>query len=943
MSNHDLTRWNRAGLRRFRYIDGNAVTYLDRLRATLADAYTPPGGTEPIWTDLVDRFPIKQDEALGEREARQIAQYEDVRRDHAWEILRSFARSTHVLTEHVDAYANETFIGTATQWDSVRKLVQLLDARPAPPASARTDLALDAKEPGELAAGFAVKNAPDDGSPPAIFETIDAVAVDPSLNLLRPTDWNRSQEDFTYAAALGGHVANFPLSDPEVVPTVGDIAVLEVVAADGVSDPSAYGVQIQPGTPGNAIVQGQGTGDIFDLTVKRWRVALRAGAELVQTPRLAGPDVVILTPEHNLAAGRSTVTWSSGGTWHTARVMEIDGARVRLDADTYPEVGDDLFTMVQAKSQLLDDIERLVLPIERGASAKVWSLGLTDVTAQLADEEETDDDGDDFVVYEYLPGFAAAYYVPGGSDPVARVEVAAPDGLVLGGTVEGVAQGDWIVSAGTALQAVRVDAVTERDGDTAIDTTPAITDLQAPVHLKFADTYRPLEHDRNRTLAWDSSAKSDTVTRLILSPDPWPDLLDRGRQVIVQTDGMTHSGEITVADAAAGYIEVKPVIPGTELTDPTTAAPLERWNTTISANVVTADHGESQPLKIVGSGDATQSNQSFEIKAQELSFVADPLMPSGVRAAVDVFVGARRWEQVGNLRDSDPTDAHFEVRVAEDGKTTVHFGDGRKGRRLPTQDDNVRATWRKGVGPSGNVAAGGLNKIVQPDPLIDAVRQPPPASGGAGTEEVLSLRENAAPGLLTLGRAVSVSDFGKLAAQNAQVLQAVSYSAGPGAARGEVVTVVVVPAGGRMGTLGDDLLTFLQNHGLPGVSLDVQAYVPLPLSLSATLRVDSNAYDPDKVAEAARAAITDAYALDRTRLGGPLFRSQILHLLEGVEGVENARADLLTAGWAAITPPPLINDAGGTVVRSVKPRRNQMIHYDPDASTLTLATEEFSL
>ncbi|MEO0865271.1 MAG: hypothetical protein AAFY39_11935, partial [Pseudomonadota bacterium] len=143
MSNHDLTRWNRAGLRRFRYIDGNAVTYLDRLRATLADAYTPPGGTEPTWTDLVDRFPIKQDETLGEREARQIAQYEDVRRDHAWEILRSFARSTHVLTEHMDAYANETFIGTATQWDSVRKLVQLLDARPAPPASARTDLALD--------------------------------------------------------------------------------------------------------------------------------------------------------------------------------------------------------------------------------------------------------------------------------------------------------------------------------------------------------------------------------------------------------------------------------------------------------------------------------------------------------------------------------------------------------------------------------------------------------------------------------------------------------------------------------------------------------------------------------------------------------------------------------------------------------------------------------
>ncbi len=943
MSGQDLTRWNRAGLRRIRYVDGNAVTFLDRLRARLAEAYTPEGESLPTWTDLVLRHPVKDDENPSEREARQIAQYEDARRDHAWEILRSFARSTHVLTEHLDAYANETFIGTATQWDSARKLVQLLDARPAPPAAARTDLAFDAKDSGQLAAGFQVKNAPADGSPPAIFETIDPLEVDPALNLLRPVDWNRSQEDFTYAAALGGHVASFPLSDPKVAPTVGDIAVLEVAAADGVSAPAAYGVQIQPGTPGTVVVQGQGIGTIHDLTVKRWRLALHAGAELVQTPRLAGPDVMILTPEHNLAAGRSTVTWNDGGTWRTARVMEIDGARVRLDAAVMPDVGDDLFLMVKARSQILNGSEVLVLPFERGASGSVWSLGMANLTDDVETKHGFEGTSLEFEEYDFIADLAAALYVPGGSDPVAQVEVAAPQGLVLGGTVEDVAQGDWIVSAGVTLQAVRVDAVTERDGDTAIDTTPAIADLQAPVHLTFADTYRPFEHDRNRTLAFDTGAKSDKVTRLILAPDPWPDLLARGRQVIVETPGLAHAGEITAVDADTGFIEVKPAISGTELTDPTDAPALERWSTTIAANVAAADHGETQDLKILGSGDATQSNQAFEVKAQDLSFVADPLMPAGVRAAVDIFVGGRRWTQVGNLRDSDPTDAHFEVRVAEDGTTTALFGDGKHGRRLPTEDDNLRVAWRKGVGPSGNVAAGGLKKIVQPDPLIDAVRQPLPASGGAATEGVLSLRENAAPGLLTLGRAVSVTDFGKLAAQNAQVLQAVSYSAGPGTARGEAVTVVVVPAGGRMGTLGDDLLAFLRNHGLPGVALDVKAYVPLPLSLSVTLRVDTEAYDPDKVAEAARVAIADVYALERTKLGAPLFRSQILHLLEGVEGVENAAAEILTGGWAGITPAPMINDSGGATVRIVKPRRNQMIHHDADASILTVTTEAFTL
>lgn len=720
---------------------------------------------------------------LRAREDRLIAQYEDRRRDHGREILRSSARSTHVPSEHIDAYANETFIGTATQWESLRKLVSMLDARPAPPASARTDLALEANRAGELAQGFQVKNAPEDGSAPAVFETIAPLVVDPALNQLRPTDWDRSQEGFSYTAAADGHEAEFPLSDPAAAHTVGEVAVLVISAAVDVAAPTAYGVRVMPGAPGIAKLLGQGTADGGDLHVKRWRVSLQAGAALIQAPRLAGPDVVILTPEHTLAAGRSTVTWKDGTTWRTARVLEVDGARVRLSAEVYPPQGSDLFLMVQARSQVLNGADRLIIPAERGAAGTVWSQELGVETDRVSASTATDDDGNAFTQYTYVAGLAVALYVPGGADRVAYVMQAAPDGLVLGGKVEDLKEGDWIVSGAAPLQAVQVVSVKEESGDTEIDTTPLIADLKAPVHLKFADTYHPLEHDRNRSLAFDETARSDKVTRLLVAPDPWPAALARGRQVIVEGPGGAHSGEITAVDAAAGFIEVKPAIAGTALTDPGARPRLERWSTTICANVVSADHGESQPLKILGSGDATQSNQRFEIKAKQLSFVADPSMPAGVRAAVEIFVGARRWTQVGNLRDSAPTEAHFEVRVTEDGKTSVNFGDGRHGRRLPTDTDNIRHIWRKGVGASGNVKAGGLHKIIRPDPLIAAVRQPRAAAGGASAEGAQSLRDNAARGLLALGRAVSVSDFGKLAAQNAQVLQAVSYSAGPGAVR----------------------------------------------------------------------------------------------------------------------------------------------------------------
>ena len=41
----DITRWNRAGLRRFQYVDANAATYLEELRVRLADRF-------PLWQPI---------------------------------------------------------------------------------------------------------------------------------------------------------------------------------------------------------------------------------------------------------------------------------------------------------------------------------------------------------------------------------------------------------------------------------------------------------------------------------------------------------------------------------------------------------------------------------------------------------------------------------------------------------------------------------------------------------------------------------------------------------------------------------------------------------------------------------------------------------------------------------------------------------------------------
>ena len=145
LNKKNLTRWNRSGLSRFRYIDGNAITYLETLRLAMRETFINEHG-ENQWQALDDVIRVPELETEKQKQQRWLTQYRSDRRDHAWEIMRTYARSLHILTEYMDTYANETFLNTATQWDSVRRLVEMLDYHPAPPASAETWLVLLAKE-----------------------------------------------------------------------------------------------------------------------------------------------------------------------------------------------------------------------------------------------------------------------------------------------------------------------------------------------------------------------------------------------------------------------------------------------------------------------------------------------------------------------------------------------------------------------------------------------------------------------------------------------------------------------------------------------------------------------------------------------------------------------------------------------------------------------------
>jgi predicted phage baseplate assembly protein len=333
------------------------------------------------------------------------------------------------------------------------------------------------------------------------------------------------------------------------------------------------------------------------------------------------------------------------------------------------------------------------------------------------------------------------------------------------------------------------------------------------------------------------------------------------------------------------------------------------------------------------------------LQVENLAFVADPTQATGVRAAIEVSVDGRTWQQVATLNDSEPTDHHYTVRMTQEGHVEIGFGDGQRGRRLPTGSNNVRAVYRVGSGSKGNLAALGLTKPIKPNPLVDSVLQPLAASGGGDMESVDSLRENAPSSLLTLDRAVSLRDFTHLAGRHSSVWQARAFAMPTGFARHESVEVVVVPAGGGDLTtaLKNELENYLEAAATPGVEVQVTRFEAIVLDLDIKVQVVTSSFDPDTVIEDVRTALVQAFALRRAELGRPLHRSAIYQVVEAVQGVENSACTIANSTVQGATRPRRVARGAELDIRAIFPGERQIIYIDPAQSKITIGYEEFTL
>jgi hypothetical protein len=349
-------------------------------------------------------------------------------------------------------------------------------------------------------------------------------------------------------------------------------------------------------------------------------------------------------------------------------------------------------------------------------------------------------------------------------------------------------------------------------------------------------------------------------------------------------DGASAAEVLTVASAAPA--------PGgrTTVTFATAATgTYVRATAALLGNVVKATHGET--VQQVGDGDARRAFQEFALRNGPLTHVqADT--PTGVASTLTVRVDDVAWTERTALYGAGPSDRAFVTRDLPDGSTAFAFGDGRTGARLPSGTHNVRATYRKGLGAAGNVAAGAVALPMDRPLGLKAASNPTPATGGVDPEDAAAARRSIPLPVRTLGRAVSLRDYADFALAFTGIALASAAVLTLRQGRTVVVTVAGPGAGPAAPSTIEYLGKALREQGDPNVRVLVLPYRQADFRVALKVRVASDR-EPTAVLTAVEAALRSAYGRAARDLGQAVRRSAVVATCAGVPGVTAVDLDRL--------------------------------------------------
>jgi uncharacterized phage protein gp47/JayE len=314
-----------------------------------------------------------------------------------------------------------------------------------------------------------------------------------------------------------------------------------------------------------------------------------------------------------------------------------------------------------------------------------------------------------------------------------------------------------------------------------------------------------------------------------------------------------------------------------------------------------------------------------------------PVIERSAQVRVDEPGGVTRWREVENLAESTPADRDFVVRRSADGSAMIVFGDGRNGMIPPAGTAaapvTIRAAYRTGGGPEGNVTAGTEFK-----PALSSIRaavNPVAASGGAPAESHERARAHAPRLFRSQERAVTARDYEDLALMVPGVGKARAV-----ALSWNRIVLYVAPAGQvapPSETLVRDVLAFFERRRLATATVDVVGPDPLDVYLRATIQAQPYFLERD-VRTAVEGAVAALLDFEAVQFGQRLFISRVYDAIQDLPQVAGLSVTQFSRGHDGAIDGGGIIDAGPSELPRPGYRDNPPAE-PPGAPRVTIRTE----
>lgn len=314
-------------------------------------------------------------------------------------------------------------------------------------------------------------------------------------------------------------------------------------------------------------------------------------------------------------------------------------------------------------------------------------------------------------------------------------------------------------------------------------------------------------------------------------------------------------------------------------------------NMVIYGNAVKATHGETIN-EVLGSGDGSATYQKFTLKKPLLTYISSK---NGALSTLEVRVNDILWNESPALYSKDEKSQNYMVRIDNDSKATITFGDGKQGARLPTGVENITATYRSGIGEDGQVEAGTLT-ILQARPLgIKEVTNPLPGMGAENPEKLEMARLNVPEEALTMGRIVSLQDFENYARAFPGIGKSQAVSIWTGSMN--VVCITIASAFSEPvkpdSTLFSDLSGSIDKVRDPVQEVWIKTYKSVFFDVEAFLKINQ-AYKSDLVKESVKKTLRDAFSFGRRSFGQGVTEAELVSAIQAVPGIIAAKLDKIS-------------------------------------------------